>query len=225
MKKKSILIIDNDINTLNFLESMLSKEFETITANLGSTGLEEARNRTPNLVILSYELPTINGLDLLKLLKNDPQTSKIPIILISEKYPLKNIEAGLQSGAIDYISKPFYYRELFARIKAHLDNNLDGPFTPIVVGELIINERSREVTLEGNRAKLTLTEFDLLKCLASHAGKIISREEILKSVWQDESEKTNDRTIDVHIRALRRKLPSIKKNIVSIYGVGYKYEF
>ncbi len=225
MKKKSILIIYNDINTLNFLESMLSKEFETITANLGSTGLEEARNRTPNLVILSYELPTINGLDLLKLLKNDPQTSKIPIILISEKYPLKNIEAGLQSGAIDYISKPFYYRELFARIKAHLDNNLDGPFTPIVVGELIINERSREVTLEGNRAKLTLTEFDLLKCLASHAGKIISREEILKSVWQDESEKTNDRTIDVHIRALRRKLPSIKKNIVSIYGVGYKYEF
>ncbi len=95
---------------------------------------------------------------------------------------------------------------------------------PIQIGDLRIDPANREVSFAGKKARLTLTEFDILRCLAAHAGSVVSREDILKEVWREDSGKTNDRTIDVHIRALRRKIPPLTKYVISIYGVGYKYE-
>jgi DNA-binding response OmpR family regulator len=96
--------------------------------------------------------------------------------------------------------------------------------SPFAVGELRIDPGKRVTTFEGKEIELTLTEFDILRLLAAKVGSVISREDILKEVWKDQSGKTNDRTIDVHIRALRKKIPALTKHIISIYGVGYKYE-
>src|SRR5690606_6337959 len=119
---------------------------------------------------------------------------------------------------------PFDYKELTARIRARLRQAGESTAQPIQLGDLRIDPTRREVTFAGKRAQLTLTEFDILRCLAAKAGGVVSRDDILREVWADEAGKTNDRTIDVHIRALRKKIPALTKHIISIYGVGYKYE-
>jgi two-component system response regulator MtrA len=136
----------------------------------------------------------------------------------------KTASHGLGTGADDYIPKPFDYKELLARIRARLRSTTETVAQPIQIGDLKIDPANREVAFGGKRAQLTLTEFDILKLLASRSETVISREEILKEVWKEDSGATNDRTIDVHIRALRRKIPPLTKHIISIYGVGYKYE-
>lgn len=142
----------------------------------------------------------------------------------SAKNSVQDITQGLSSGADDYIPKPFDYKELLARIRTRLRRNSQQASQPIQVGDLRIDPGNREVVFNGRAIQLTLTEFDILRLLASKAGAVISREDILKEVWRDESGNTNDRTIDVHIRALRKKIPALTKHIISIYGVGYKYE-
>jgi DNA-binding response OmpR family regulator len=143
---------------------------------------------------------------------------------LSAKNSTADITHGLSAGADDYIPKPFDFKELLARIKARLRKSIEEIAQPILVGDLRIDQANREVTFAGKKIQLTLTEFDILRCLSAKAGTIVSRDEILKDVWRDDSQSTNDRTIDVHIRALRRKIPPLTKHIISIYGVGYKYE-
>jgi DNA-binding response OmpR family regulator len=224
MEKPRILVIEDNADTRRFLEAMLGREFEIISAENGVIGIEYARNRAPDLILLDIMLPILSGYDACSLLKKDERTRNIPIIFLSAKNSVPDITQGLSSGADDYVPKPFDYKELLARIQARLRKSSEGVAQPIQVGELHIDPTNREVSFAGKRAQLTLTEFDILKLLAVKAGSVISREEILKEVWRDDSQKTNDRTIDVHIRALRRKIPPLTKHIISIYGVGYKYE-
>jgi DNA-binding response OmpR family regulator len=224
MEKARILIIEDNLDTRRFLEAMLSKEFEILTAENGVIGIDYARNKSPDLILLDIMLPILSGYDACSLLKKDEKTKHIPIIFLSAKNSVPDITHGLTSGADDYIPKPFDYKELVARIKARLRKNSDTTAQPIQVGDLRIDPASREVSFSGKKAQLTLTEFDILRYLAVRAGSVVSREEILKEVWKDDSSKTNDRTIDVHIRALRRKIPPLTKHIISIYGVGYRYE-
>ena len=169
-------------------------------------------------------LPILSGYDACSLLKKDEKTKRIPIIFLTAKNSVSDITQGLTSGADDYIPKPFDYKELLARIQARLRKGSEKDAQPLQTGDLRVDPSNREATYAGKKAQLTLTEFDILRCLASKAGAVVSREEILKDVWRDGSGKTNDRTIDVHIRALRRKMPPLTKHIISIYGVGYKYE-
>jgi DNA-binding response OmpR family regulator len=169
-------------------------------------------------------LPILSGYDACNLLKKDEKTNRIPIIFLSAKNSVANITQGLTAGADDYMAKPFDYKELLARIKARLRKTTeDHSHQALMIGDLKIDQANREVTFDGKKAQLTLTEFDILRYLAAQAGTIISRETILKEVWRDQSKETNDRTIDVHIRALRKKIPSLATHILSIYGVGYKY--
>lgn len=224
MEKPRILVIEDNADTRRFLEAMLGREFEIISAENGVIGIEYARNRAPDLILLDIMLPILSGYDACSLLKKDDRTRNIPIIFLSAKNSIPDITQGLGTGADDYIPKPFDYKELLARIKARLRKSTETVVQPIQIGELRIDPGNREVSFSGKRAQLTLTEFDILKLLAAKAGTVISREEILKEVWRDDSQKTNDRTIDVHIRALRRKIPPLTKHIISIYGVGYKYE-
>lgn len=224
MEKHRILIIEDNTDTRKFLEAMLGKEFEVICAENGVIGIDYARNKAPDLILLDIMLPILSGYDACSLLKKDEKTRRIPIIFLSAKNSVPDITQGLSVGADDYVPKPFDYKELVARIKARLRKVSESTAQPIQIGDLRIDPSSREVTFGGKKAQLTLTEFDILRCLASHASNVVSREEILKDVWKEESNGTNDRTIDVHIRALRRKMPALTKHIISIYGVGYKYE-
>jgi DNA-binding response OmpR family regulator len=224
MEKYRILIVEDNADTRRFLEAMLSKEFEVISAENGVIGIDYARNKQPDLILLDIMLPILSGYDACSLLKKDEKTKRIPIIFLSAKNSVTDITHGLTTGADDYIAKPFDYKELVARIKARLRKGAEATAQPLQVGDLRIDPSTREVTFAGKAAVLTLTEFDILRCLAAKAGSVVSREEILKDVWKDDSSKTNDRTIDVHIRALRRKIPAMTKHIISIYGVGYKYE-
>ena len=225
MEKYKILIIEDNSDTRRFLETILKKNYETMTAENGVIGIDYARNKAPDLIILDVMLPILNGYDACSLLKKDEKTKRIPIILLSAKSGSADVNQGLTVGADDYITKPFDYKELIARVQARLKKgSIEEKSPPLIVGDLHIEESSREVSFDGKKIQLTLTEFDILRFLATRAGSVVSREEILKKVWNDDSEKTNDRTIDVHIRALRKKVPTLSKHIISIYGVGYKYE-
>ncbi len=224
MEKHRLLIIEDNADTRRFLEAMLGKEFEVLSAENGVIGIDYARNRSPDLILLDIMLPILSGYDACSLLKKDEKTRRIPIIFLSAKNSVTDITQGLTTGADDYIPKPFDYKELVARIRARLRKGAESSAQPVVVGDLKVDPGTREVTFAGKQTHLTLTEFDILRCLASRAGSVVSRDEILNDVWKEQHGKTNDRTIDVHIRALRRKIPALTKYVISIYGVGYKYE-
>ena len=224
MEKHRILIIEDNPDTRRFLEAMLGKEFEIITAENAVIGIDYARNKSPDLILLDIMLPILSGYDACSLLKKDEKTKRIPVIFLSAKNSIPDITQGLTTGADDYIPKPFDYKELLARIKTRLRKSEESAAEILQVGDLRIDPSTREVTFAGKPAQLTLTEFDILRCLAAKSGNVVTREDILRDVWKDESAKTNDRTIDVHIRALRRKIPPLTKHIISIYGVGYRYE-
>ncbi|MCM2277800.1 MAG: response regulator transcription factor [Oligoflexia bacterium] len=224
MEKPRILIIEDNADTRRFLEAMLGKQFEILTAENAVIGIDFARNKSPDLILLDIMLPILSGYDACSLLKKDERTKGIPVIFLSAKNSVPDITQGLTTGADDYIPKPFDYKELLARIQARLRKSADTTAQAVQIGDLKIDPANREVSFGGKKAHLTLTEFDILRCLALKAGTVVSREDILKDVWRDQSLKTNDRTIDVHIRALRRKIPPLTKHIISIYGVGYKYE-
>ncbi len=224
MNKPRILIIEDHSDTRRFLEVMLNKEFDVLTAENAVLGLDFARNRQPDLILLDILLPILNGYDACSLLKKDEKTKRIPVMFLSAKNSPADVQQGLAAGADDYVTKPFDFKELMARIQARLKKTNEEVAQPIEVGDLKINPATREVSFAGKVSTLTLTEFDILRFLAAKAGSVVSREDILKEVWKDDSRDTNDRTIDVHIRALRRKMPALTKHIISIYGVGYKYE-
>jgi DNA-binding response OmpR family regulator len=224
MKKDKILIVEDNTNTRRFLEAMLRKEFDILSADNGLSGVEQSRHSAPDLIILDLELPVISGYDTCSLIKKDPRTQHIPVILLSSRKSVTDVTFGLSLGADDYLPKPFDYKELLSRIKIRLAKNQQTSPQTLFVGEFVIDPTTREVSSHGKITHLTWTEFDILRLLAEKNGKIVPREEILKAVWKEDSQKTNDRTIDVHIRALRKKIPALSKHILSIYGVGYKLE-
>jgi two-component system alkaline phosphatase synthesis response regulator PhoP len=222
--RPTLLIIEDNADTRRFLEIMLGKEFEIVTAENGVIGVDFARNKSPDLVLLDIMLPVLNGYDTCSLLKKDEKTKNIPIIFLSAKNTLSDIRQGLQTGADDYLPKPFDYKELLARIKARIKQSGGQGSLTLQLGPLKIESSDRTVTWEGKPVDLTLTDFDLLRFLATRAGTVVSRENILAEVWKGESKQTNHRTIDVHVRALRKKIPALVKHVISIYGVGYKFE-
>jgi DNA-binding response OmpR family regulator len=174
-------------------------------------------------------LPEIDGLDVCKFLKNNPQTSHIPIIMLTAKGEETDIVLGLELGADDYITKPFKIRELLARVKAVLrrtKNNIPLSFKEkeiIKFNDLVIDSIKHQVTIKNQLLNLTSTEFKLLKFLASRPGKVFTREQLLNQVWAEDSFIV-DRAVDVHIRRLRQKLLTASDYIITIRGVGYRFK-
>lgn len=227
MARQKILVVEDHVDTRRFLETMLNREFDVLTAENAVIGIELARNQHPDLILLDIMLPILSGHDACSLLKGDEKTKHIPIIFLSAKGTVSDITAGLGQGADDYLAKPFDFKELLARIQARLRKSGENPLQPLQVGDLRINPSEREVTFGGKNVPLTNTEFDILRYLATRAGQVVSRANIMKEVWKADRSagpSAGDRTIDVHIRALRKKVPALTRHIISIYGVGYKYE-
>lgn len=173
----------------------------------------------PALYILDIMLPGMSGLDILRTLRGSPDTRDIPAIMLTARSAELDRVAGLENGADDYVVKPFGILELQARVKAVLRRTQRLEDTLIHCGALEINTAARVVTKDGVRVELTYKEFELLRLLASRRGMVLSREEILQTVW-DYSYAGETRTVDMHIKALRQKLG--EDTILTVRGVGYK---
>lgn len=226
---KHILVVDDESDIRELITYNLKKEgFITDTASDGETALAIIRKHTFDLIILDLMLPGIQGIELCKILRNDPKTSKIPIIMLTAKGEEVDRILGLEMGADDYITKPFSPRELIARVRAILRRTVKEPEPEKIlkIGNLVIDKERYVVTINDNPVKLSATEFKLLLYLAERRGKVFSRDQLLDAVWRDEAF-VEPRTVDVHIRRLRSSIeenPAKPKYIKTLRGIGYFFE-
>lgn len=177
--------------------------------------------RLPDLVLLDLMLPEEDGIHILKKLRREPKTKKLPIILLTAKSSEFDKVVGLDSGADDYVAKPFGMMELLARVRALLRRVEQPEEEMLVVGKLCLNRQKYMVTAAKEAVSLTRKEFELLCLLMENRGKVLSRDQLLNSIWGYEFDGEN-RTVDVHIRTLRQKLGECGEYIETVRGVGYK---
>lgn len=227
MSYRNILVVDDEEHIVELIKYNLENNgYTVITAYDGKAALDKVSNNEIDLIILDIMLPEIDGIDVCKILKKDKNTENIPIIMLTAKSEETDKVLGLEIGADDYITKPFSVRELLARIKAVLRRSKDDKNTNniIKIGDITIDIEKHEVTKNGIKIDLTLKEFELLRILAENRGKVLSRSLLLDEVWgYDYFGET--RTVDVHIRHLRKKIENIdnkSKYIETIRGIGYK---
>jgi len=225
--KKTILIIEDEPDIRDLLEFHLKKEgYKVLTSSDGEKGLKAARKESPNLILLDLLLPGIKGLDVCRVLKNDVNTSQINIIMVTALGQEENIVKGLETGADDYVSKPFNMSILLARISAVLRrNNIDANSNHdnVDINGIKIIPRLREVAVAQQKIKdLTFTEFQILHLLATHPGWVFTRYQIIDKIRGDNYPVT-DRSVDFQIVGLRKKLGDHGKLIETIRGVGYRF--
>jgi len=226
--KEMILIVEDDKDIIKMLDYNLKKEgYKTLSARNGEDAIDLARQKHPDMVILDLMLPGIDGLEVCKTLKRDSKTSSIPIIMLTAKSQESDKVVGLELGADDYMTKPFSPRELIARIKAVLrrGGEKDGPSEVLSAGDLTIDFSKIAVTVKGKPVELAAKEFELLKALMKARGRVLSRDHLLDNVWGvDHAAEIQTRTVDVHIRTLRKKLKSESARIVTVKNYGYRFE-
>ncbi len=224
--KVKVLIIEDDPDIVELLEYNLERDgFETVTARDGEIGIREAERCRPAVILLDLMLPRVDGLEVCRSLRGRPSTKDIPIIMVTAKGEESDIVLGLGIGADDYVVKPFSPKTISARIRAVLRRSTirsrDTEGSPISVGTISIDPARYEVTVEGEPVSMTRAEFRLLYTLASHRGRVLTRDQLLDKVTGGESI-VIDRNVDVHIGAIRRKLGDQSDLITTIRGVGYK---
>lgn len=222
---QNIAVIDDEPDILHLLSLNLKKAaFEVDTfANAGSF-MASLRHTLPDLIILDLMLPDEDGFDVCRELKADPRFESIPIIMLTARVHEADKVSGLELGADDYITKPFSPRELVARVKAVLRRGRGQSREYIRIDDIInIDVQRYQVSVKDRQIKLTPVEFKILHLLASHRGRVFSRDKILDHLWGNEKA-VIDRTVDVHIKNLRDKLQEAGSLILNIRGVGYKIE-
>ena len=229
MNKEKVLIVDDEEHILELLKFNLSNSgYNVICASNGIDAVNIAKTEKPDLVLLDLMIPGMDGLDVCKEIKKNPETSKAAIIMITAKSEELDKILGLELGADDYITKPFSIRELLARVKAVLrrsvpDSNIESDIYE--VDNLRVNFGRHEVFVDEKKIDMTLKEFELLENLIKNRGKILQRDTLLDKVWGYEYI-GETRTVDVHIRYLRKKIERDDKNpkfIETIRGVGYRF--
>ena len=227
MPKELIFIIEDEKDIADLLEYNLAKEGYRIKQfSSGEAGLKAAQNDAPDLVILDLMLPGMDGLNVCKILKENDKTKHVPVVMLTAKSEEVDIVTGLEIGADDYITKPFSPRVVLARLRAVLrrkDDTKDAPAKMIKIGDLTIHPGHHEVTVKNKKIALTHTEFKMLHTLASRPGWAFTRYQLVNSI-RGEDIVITDRTIDVHIAGLRKKLGSAGNNIETIRGVGYRFK-
>ena len=224
--KKVILVVEDEIDILELITFNLEREsYIVMKAKNGERGLDLAREEKVNLILLDLMLPGIHGLYALRVLKTDPKTTKIPIIIISALGQEEDIVKGLETGADDYICKPFSLDILLARVKAVLRraNRVNNEFEDIVDLEGIkIVPKTRKIFIDNVVTELTFTEFQILHLLASHPGWVFTRYQIIDRI-RGEKYPVTDRSVDFQIVGLRKKMGLKGKLIETIRGVGYRF--
>jgi len=227
MAKEKILVADDEKDILELLKFKLSREgYQVTCAASGEEALSRVRLEPPDLIVLDLMLPGIDGIEVTRELKNDPDTKNIPIVMLTAKGEEADIVTGLELGADDYITKPFSPRILIARVKAVLRRKEKGSqdkTSVIQIHNLVIHPGRHEVIVNGDLVQLTFTEFGILHYLARRPGWAFTRSQIVDQV-RGEDYYVTDRSVDVQIVGLRRKLGPAGKYIETVRGVGYRFK-
>jgi len=224
MAREKILVIEDEPDIAEVLQYNLEKEgFDVETARRGDTGFDAVRRDNPDLILLDLMLPGIDGLELTRMLKRDPLTSRLPIVMITARGEEVDRIVGLELGADDYISKPFSPREVVLRVKAVLRRfqHEESAVERIEVGGIELDVSGHQLRVRGREMPLTATEFRLLRLLLERCGRVQTRGQLLSDVW-GYAEDIDSRTVDTHIRRLRRKLGPEAERIETVIGVGYR---
>lgn len=227
MPKETILVVEDEEDILELIRYNLAKEgYQVLYSYTGEDGLVKAFNHSPSLVLLDLMLPGLDGLEVCKRLKRDPRSQHIPIIMVTARGEEADVVTGLELGADDYITKPFSPRVLLARIRSVLRRRSQSPEEsndPLSIHDVVIHPGRHEVTVKGKRVELTATEFRILQYLARRPGWVFTRYQIVDAVHGQEYPVT-ERSIDVQIAALRKKLGTSGKYIETVRGVGYRFK-
>lgn len=221
-----VLLVDDDLNLLQAISYILSREgFSVIPAQSGEEALRIAANEPPDAAVLDVNLPGIDGYEVCQRLKKSPETSRVRVLMLTERSAVDDVVYGLECLADDYVAKPCEPKILIARLQALLRRVEDLPHGkgPLQRGTLVIDGDAREVRVGDQKLELTRTEFDLLNLLASHANRVLSRDQILDHI-RSENFATGERAVDVLVVGLRRKLGPRADYIRTVRGVGYKFE-
>lgn len=227
MPKERILVVDDEEDILELVKFNLSKEgYQTICAETGERAAKIARSDIPDLIVLDLMLPGMDGLEVAKFLKNNPKTEHIPIVMLTAKGEESDVVTGLELGADDYVTKPFSPKILLARIKAVLRRKMADPpagSEVVKIHNLLIHPGRREVRVDDNPIDLTFTEFGILSYLIRRPGWVFTRSQIVDAVRGSDYFVT-DRSVDVQIVGLRKKLGAAGKFIETVRGVGYRFK-
>ena len=223
--KAKILIVEDEKDLVKLLRYNLEREarYSVISAGDAETGLAMARKSSPDLIILDIMLPKMDGLDMLRQLRKE---SQVPVVLLTAKRSELDRILGLKLGADDYIVKPFSIGELQARLEALLRRATppaaDGG-KPVVIGGISIDFERHEVSVRGKRTRLAPKEFAILKLLVEANGKVLSRDQLLQSIWgHDQDVEIDTRTVDQHVARLRRKLGAESARVATVTNFGYQ---
>jgi two-component system alkaline phosphatase synthesis response regulator PhoP len=227
MAKEHILVVDDEEDILELVRYNLVKEgYRVTTVASGEDALKSARSAQSDVILLDLMLPGVDGLEVCRLLKHDPKTQHIPIIMLSAKGEEADIVTGLELGAADYITKPFSPRVLVARLRAVLRRRVTETVSesaPLTIHELVIHPGRHEVLVRNQPADLTVTEFRLLHMLARRPGWVFTRTQIVNGVHGDDYP-VSDRSVDVQVVGLRKKLGVSGDYIETVRGVGYRFK-
>jgi phosphate regulon transcriptional regulator PhoB len=222
-----ILVIDDEKDIVSLLRYHLEKAgFQCFEGMDGAIALRLIREHHPDLLILDLMLPGMDGLEICRQLRQDAATARLPILMLTAKAEEVDRVVGLEVGADDYVVKPFSPRELVARVRAILRRAQEPAEVSIRrIGELEVDEARHSVAVQGTSVELTAKEFGLLCALVRANGRVLNREQLLEGVWgYADAAEIESRTVDVHIRRLREKLGAEAKRIVTVKGVGYRFD-
>ncbi len=221
--KPKILVVDDEVDALDLIRFNLERaEFRVITAETGPQAIQKAQALKPDLIVLDWMLPGVDGLEVCKALRADESTAAIRIIMLTAKAGEVDRVLGLELGADDYMTKPFSPRELVLRVQKQLRAGTPAEKAgPLRFGGISIDVSRHIVTVDGQPIDLTSTEFKLLLTLAERRGRVQSREELLRDVWEYEAG-VDSRTVDTHMRRLRQKLGKSADYLETVRGFGYR---
>ena len=225
MEKKKILVVDDEPDVTDLVAYHLkAKGFHVETVNDATASISRARSYQPDLVILDIMMPHLSGIQICRILRADHKLAKVPIIFLTAKAEPHDRIDGLESGADDYVGKPFSPKELVLRVESILRRATaarEPVSAKLQIGEIILDSETHTVTVRGTPLELTATEFKLLRLLMERQGRVQTREHLLINVWNYSTE-IETRTVDTHVRRLREKLGPEAGWIETIRGVGYR---
>lgn len=231
MARENVLVVDDEEEILELVRYNLEKEgYTVVSVTSGESALAAARTKLPDVLVLDLMLPGVDGLEVCRRLKADPRTRQIPIIMLTAKGSEADIVTGLELGAADYVTKPFSPRVLAARVKAVLRRGAEATEDDAVVRikDLVIHPGRHQVLVGDTPVQLTATEFRILLFLARRPGWVFTRQQIVDAAQGDDVYVTDryvtDRSVDVHIVSLRRKLGACGAYIQTVRGVGYRLQ-
>ena len=227
LDSKNILVVEDDLDIRELISFNLQNEgHQVFEAKDGEAGIDKAREKLPDLILLDLMLPGIQGLDVCRVIKSDQETKETPIIIVTALGQEEDIVKGLETGADDYITKPFSIKVLIARVNAVLKRSIEvgeDKSKDILINGINIRTRSREVRVNENLINdLTFSEFQILYLLAGHPGWVFTRYQIIDKIRGDNYPVT-DRSVDFQIVGLRKKLGDAGKLIKTVRGVGYRF--